>query len=225
MKTIRRWLEQAFNWIDAYGWAIPAFLLGVGTGLIVMAFDIKDKEFTVAVIVAIGTVGAAGAALWTTQVSRKALDNQLSREQELREPNLKLSSFKIEQHADYKLHAELTNLGQFPIYVEDISSHSSGIHFTLITVGTDDKPDEWGFLIPPNESVRRLIVFSNSGGLDGVSGTLVFAFQYGPTAKKLHYLELGVNVAPDYDAVNVFLDYERQSYVESFFYEQLDEDV
>lgn len=216
MKTIRQWLKQAFNWIDTYGWAIFAFLLGVGAGLIVVAIDISSRDFTIAVVTAIGTVGAAGAALWTTQVSRRALTKQLDREQELKQPNLVLSSIGIEvKEFDYKeydrfynnpagryvctfrLDAQLTNLGEFPIYIKKISTslpHRQFIH--LIKVGTDDEYDERGFLIPPNESVRRALEFSSliPTYKETIEGPITIFFQYGPTAKKLHSLELQVDV-------------------------------
>lgn len=216
MKTIRQWLEQAFSWVDAYGWAIPTFMLGVAAGLVVVAIDIGSRDFTIAVVTAIGTVGAAGAALWTTQVSRRALIKQLDREQELKQPNLVLSSIRIEADefnyneydhyyknpagryvGTFVLNAQLTNLGEFPIYIMKISTSLPYQPFiSLLKVGTDDEHDERGFLIPPNESVRRALKFSSliPTHKETIKGLITIPFQYGPTAKKLHLLELQVGV-------------------------------
>lgn len=66
MKALNDFMEQVFRWVDDYGWAIPTFLAGVAVGLIGVSIDVNDRDFCLAVVTAIGTVGAAGAALWTT---------------------------------------------------------------------------------------------------------------------------------------------------------------
>ena len=201
-------------------------VLGIATGLLVMALDARDRNFLLAVITAVGTVGAAGAALWTTRLSRETLNSQLDQNRQLRQPNLVLSDLNIikkkyeysendyhfnnpagRYHGEFELDAELTNLGEFPIYVKGVSISSKLVFIHLLKSGADGEHDDRGYLIPPNVSVRRSMILSSPipYGADFIGSALI-SFQYGPTARKVHHLELDISIYT-YDEDHVLVGY------------------
>ncbi len=216
MKVLRHLLELVSRWVAKCGWAIFTFLLGIIFGLLMTSADATDRNFAITVVTAIGTIGAAGAALWTTRLSHETLDRQLSHEQGLKQPNLRLSDIKVEQkgHTDnqfengdkgrkrgaFRLHIELTNLGEFPIYVvRSSTSNTSKLSdllflssLQLVKADTNDEYENRGFLVPPNTSVRRMFDLDSDipSYNEAIDVVLTFFFEYGPTAKKLHQLEL-----------------------------------
>jgi uncharacterized membrane protein len=215
MKALKHWSKLVFGWIDRYKYVIPAFLVGAVFGLLVFAVDMENRDFALAIVTAAGTVGAALAALWTTRLSRETLDRQLSYEQELKQPNLVLSSINIEvgkytysekdpyynniagRHmGSFKLDAQLINLGEFPIYVKEVSSSIPASSPSLSKKGTDDKYDTRGFLLSPNTSVQCILEFPSIIPThdETVEGQLTVSFQYGPTARKIHFLDLQVSI-------------------------------
>lgn len=178
---------------------------------------VVDSSFVLALLTAAGTVAAAVAALRTARTSRQELIKRLSYDQQLKQPNLVLSSLDID-HIDrdrvytkydhdykgpvgsyetkFRLTAELTNLGQFPVYVKSISTPQHHQQVELLAVKTEDKYEQRGFSIAPNTSESRSLEISiNVPSYQDAEDVILFSFHYGPTAKKMHRLEVKVSAS------------------------------
>lgn len=97
----------------------------------------------------------------------------------------------------FRLNIELTNLGEFPIYVRQISTTLGWGLIWLVKLGTDNEYEKRGFLVPPNASVRRILECRSpipNEGEEALQGSFSYSFQYGPTAKKMHLLEPRVSI-------------------------------
>lgn len=72
------WLEKAFSWAEGYGWAIPIFVLGVATGLVVAAVDNVGAAGNSLITSIVGTlIGALFAFLLTLRAQRSRLKAEI----------------------------------------------------------------------------------------------------------------------------------------------------
>lgn len=205
---------------------ILMFALWVASRLLAES-GIQPNDPILAFLTAIATMAAAGAALWSAYLLSQTVRQQNERDWELKQPNLVVSGLEIydlafEHFEDegryagkFGFDAELTNLGQFPIYVIKVFSENPSSYFMSGHVRKLDEEGnlsfeddttyinsyDWlghGFLIPSNVSVKTKFAITspipNPHEVEGqVQVTwMKVAFQYGPTAKQIYHLKLDV---------------------------------
>jgi hypothetical protein len=159
------------DWLQDYGWVIPAFAMGVPLGLV-----LADNPDRLEVFSYLGTFGAAIAAFWAVFLNQRAQQQRARQEAEAQRPYLLVSRANC---FNEKAKIAFTNLSQHPAHIRDVIVVSDDEAIPgLIPVG---------LLVPPGKTTT----YTTAWHVHFVEeGNLRFFFHYASTGPLLHRIVL-----------------------------------
>lgn len=184
----------------------------LGLGLLILGWLLglmssnTGGGYALEVLTALGTVGAAGVAVFAVLLNFREQRRQVKREIEAKKPLLIASganaqktkfyggirlpwgSDDIEPAIIFKLRITLTNMSTFPVYIWRFDP-GSALSGWRPSKGLD------GFLIEPGKSEPREVDFNVKLDLDrGVQTVFFYHFQSSSTGQLWHYLPVPVRI-------------------------------
>lgn len=172
--------SRAFDLVQTYGWVVPAFVLGTGTGAALLS---GSRWFEI--ISALGTLGAAIAAFWSVNFTRREQKKREQQEDEARRPYLHITAvYAIPKTPKFAVH--FINLSQQAIFVAElVQPDARGFNRPLDPPGIG--------VAAPAGGVAKCQVDLSSLRHEGPCD-LLFYFNYAMTGPQFHRLRLPIEV-------------------------------